>query len=353
MESANGVDVRHSELRAEGGALAGIVVGYKDRARIGPGLFERFEPGSFGDVSKADVVLRPQHNPQRPIARTQGGGMVLIDGLDALHMRAEVGGTKDGDDTLSMVRRGILRGLSVEFIAVEQRLEDDTRVIGKATLDGLGVVDRPAYHGSAVEVRRAGDRGLYGRAPYGTKTTNDRGRNRKRRANRGTLSAQESGWAEYYKRKGHEAPMDERTTLSRTSAERVHEELARVFQIDRGAAIQLAQRLLAGDIAAVNEFLVGGQRSEIRQELTAAYDVQLTLGHSYTDAPLASFLAGSMRLHNADDGVHFVAVLPQSRAADDLLANMDTGAALYGVDMNLQIPPEDVVPGAVTIEPEP
>ena len=58
-------------------------------------------------------------------------------------------------EALEMIRAGKLRGLSVEFRALAQDFQDGLREIKKAILGGLGLVDRPAYQGSAgLEVRR-------------------------------------------------------------------------------------------------------------------------------------------------------------------------------------------------------
>ena len=59
---------------------------------------------------------------------------------------------------LELVRSGVLRGLSVEFRAIRDRFVGDLREIGRAVLDGLGLVDRPAYAGSVgLEVRQDDD----------------------------------------------------------------------------------------------------------------------------------------------------------------------------------------------------
>ena len=53
------------------------------------------------------------------------------------------------------MRAGVLRGLSIEFRAVVERMEGETRVISRATLGAVSVVDSPAYPQSEVEARRA------------------------------------------------------------------------------------------------------------------------------------------------------------------------------------------------------
>ena len=140
---------------------------------------ERFEPGAFGDVRRADVILNRQHFRHIPLARTGSGGLSLIDSPAALRMRAALPETREASDALTLVRAGVLRGLSVEFIAHDETYQDGVRVIRGATLRNIGLVDRPAYAGATPEVRRRGG-GLSGSFRYGrTKTRSDRGRNRK------------------------------------------------------------------------------------------------------------------------------------------------------------------------------
>ena len=67
---------------------------YGDTADIG-GLPERFEPGAFGDVGAADVLLNRQHDRTEPLARTGGAGLVLMDTADSLTMRADLAGHRN------------------------------------------------------------------------------------------------------------------------------------------------------------------------------------------------------------------------------------------------------------------
>lgn len=145
-------EYRFLEVRAEGRMLTGAALVYGDTARLPFGL-ERFQAGAFGNLDAADVLLNVQHDRRRPLARTGGGGLVLTDSPERLEIRADLPPTREADDALELVRRGVLRGLSVEFNPVRERNEGRLRVIERAALSGVGVVDRPAYGQSAVAVR--------------------------------------------------------------------------------------------------------------------------------------------------------------------------------------------------------
>ena len=141
-----------------------------------------FASGAFGDVSALDSILHWQHERSRPLARTQGGGLVLTDSPEQLEIAAEMPNTRDGDDALELASKGILRGFSTEFHARRERYQGDTRIIESALLPGVGMVDQPAYPQSVItEIRADGD-GLKGAFFYDRDIiTGDSGAVRKQR----------------------------------------------------------------------------------------------------------------------------------------------------------------------------
>ena len=147
---------RFLELRqTEGRLLEGAALVYADEA-VFPWGRERIEPGAFAPLG--DVKLNRQHDRKTPLARTGGGGLELIDSTDALRIRAELPATSSADDTLILIREKVLRGLSIEFHATAERFEGDLRIIERAKLVGVAVVDDPQYEQSLVEVRARGRR---------------------------------------------------------------------------------------------------------------------------------------------------------------------------------------------------
>ena len=139
----------------DGGVLVeGIAVPYGQVAQIGNLFRERFEVGAFGDLSAADVLVNRQHDRGQPLARTGGGGLTLTDGRDALRAAVTLPPTSEGRDTGELVKRGVLRGFSVEFVIAEggETWVDGLRSISRAELRGLAIVDRPAYTDAEVKV---------------------------------------------------------------------------------------------------------------------------------------------------------------------------------------------------------
>ena len=153
------VEYRYTELRQEGRRLLGTAIRYGEVGAL-PFGHERFEPGAFAPLS--DVILNVQHDRGRPLARTGGGGLVLHDDAGKLRIEAALPKTREADDALELVRAGVLRGLSIEFHATEERMDGNVRVIERAKLSGVAVVDSGAYPGSTIEARRRRGRGRRG-----------------------------------------------------------------------------------------------------------------------------------------------------------------------------------------------
>ena len=138
------------ELRVAGRTLTGPALVFGD---ISPEHRERFLPGSFGPSPRAPLNI--QHD--RRLEVLPAGGYDLSDTGRALEVRAVL---PADSAAISLVRRGALSGFSVEFRALaESRDEVGVRIVERAALVGVGLVDVPSYPGSLAEVRRRGDRG--------------------------------------------------------------------------------------------------------------------------------------------------------------------------------------------------
>lgn len=158
------IEYRFAEFRADAitgeRTLSGVAMPYGSLAQL-RGFRERFEPRAFGDLSSADVTLNVQHDRGRVIARTGAGGLSLLDGSAALEIRAKLPDTREAADVLTLIRAGVLRGLSVEFAIPDggDRFRADAegpiRTVSRAGLLAVAVVDKPAYGGAGVNARYA------------------------------------------------------------------------------------------------------------------------------------------------------------------------------------------------------
>ena len=137
------------EVRVAGRTLTGEAMIYGQQARD---RAEVFEPGSLEPLEP--VTLNLQHDPERRIATTEDGSLRLSDSPEALRIEADL---RAGSAELELVRRGALRGLSVEFHALrETRSAQGLRVLQRAAYPAVGLVDRGSYR-TSVELRQAAE----------------------------------------------------------------------------------------------------------------------------------------------------------------------------------------------------
>ena len=144
------------EFRLAGRSLNGTVLRYGD---ISPQHRERFEAGAFAPLPA--VPMRLQHDPEMQILAP--GGFVLNDTDHALEVRAEL---PAASAALRLVQRGVLGGWSVGFHALSERREAGIRVVSRASLLEISLVDAPSYPASTAEARARSGRRLRAKVPY-------------------------------------------------------------------------------------------------------------------------------------------------------------------------------------------
>ena len=138
------------EVRDSGAVIEGTAMRYGSIAKIAGVFDESVEPGAF---KIGDVILNRMHDRADPIARTDGGGLTLTDSAAALALRAMV--PEYRADIRDLVARKILRGFSVEMrVTAEDWPSPRRRIIRAATLDAIGLVDRPAYGDATAAIAK-------------------------------------------------------------------------------------------------------------------------------------------------------------------------------------------------------
>ena len=289
-------ETRRGELRAHGRRLSGTVMAYGSEALI-PGIgAEKFASFAFSDYlrSGADVALNIMHEADLIVATRRGGELVLSDSPTGLAMVATLPTGDAYDSVLALVGDGLAEGLSVEFVAQQERRTGDARTILRAALPALGIVDTPAYDQSSVEIR-ARNRGLSGEYKYNVpKVIADRGVRRKVSFRPGAFAWQLRKFAELQEQLG--------TTIGKAIAEGI-------------------------------------------AQARNAYEVQLLAGRAY-DKTLASLRMGTLVLDDTADALRFnVATLPATTYAADLRAGMAAGAGDFGIDLLFDVAPRDAIGG--------
>ena len=146
------------EFRVAGRTLSGVAMRYGDTS---PDFRERFVPGAFGQVP-AVLPINLQHDSAIVVAQRAA----LVDSPRELRVRAEL---PEGSAALSLVRRGALQGFSIEFRATSERRVAGIRVVERASLTGLALVDSGAYPQATAEVRARSGRTMRATIPSGRK----------------------------------------------------------------------------------------------------------------------------------------------------------------------------------------
>ena len=137
------------ELRTvDNDTLTGVVLRYGDRASFG-GFTEEFRAGS---LEYDDVIVNLQHDRSKPVART-GAGLALHDDEHELRASIRLPDTSYAREARELVEAKILRGLSLEFQAINDKWEGRHRIISSARMTGFALVDRPAYSDSQIADR--------------------------------------------------------------------------------------------------------------------------------------------------------------------------------------------------------
>lgn len=153
-------EVRFCELRVSESerTIEGTIVRFDDEASIAGVFRERILPNAF--EMRSDMILNQQHDRTKPLAKLDNvaeASFSIRQTASAYEIRARIARTTVGDDALYNIRNGLLSGFSVEMKVHDEdwREEASLRLIKRATMAGVALVDRPAYPQSSVEARQA------------------------------------------------------------------------------------------------------------------------------------------------------------------------------------------------------
>lgn len=146
------IELRADDSRESPGKIVGTLMTYGKRAS------DRAEVFADGSLrwDEGGVVLNVQHDRAQPVMRF----VPTMEGRE-VRINAALPDTQRGRDTATLIRNGTMRGLSVEFRALEEGMAGGVREVRSAVLLGAAVVDDASYKGS-LEVRQ---RVRHGRFP--------------------------------------------------------------------------------------------------------------------------------------------------------------------------------------------
>jgi HK97 family phage prohead protease len=151
------------EVRAEGGAtrLSGRFP-YGAETRLGDGRRERFAAKAFRSRIEAgqNVFFLAGHDPEKPLASTEAGSLILRESDEALHIEARVvPSTSWAHDALASLAAGLTKGLSPGFSVapggdvVTRSADALLRTVHRADLFEISLVTRAAYDQAQIAAR--------------------------------------------------------------------------------------------------------------------------------------------------------------------------------------------------------
>lgn len=124
---------------------------------------EEIERGAFTRAikEKQDVRALRNHDPDNLLGRTASGTLRLKEDERGLFIEVDTPNTSLGRDTVELISRGDLSGMSFAFVIRKERWERDEegfpskRIIEDVDLYDVGPVTYPAYSQTTADVRSA------------------------------------------------------------------------------------------------------------------------------------------------------------------------------------------------------
>ncbi|MFI5561511.1 HK97 family phage prohead protease [Amycolatopsis japonica] len=135
----------------DGRTVAGIVVPYGYAQRIDAELIEQFASGAFDHQFNAAHRIKLTRDHQIHGGQIIGNARVMRNDAAGLYMEFRVSNTERGNETLELLRDGVLSDLSIGFRAAQdRRLPNGVIERTKAHLFEVSVVPEGAYGEEAM-----------------------------------------------------------------------------------------------------------------------------------------------------------------------------------------------------------
>jgi HK97 family phage prohead protease len=145
------LETRELELRLENQedrTFTGIAVPFNQTANIGGRYLERFAPGAIESITDTMVF----YGHETPIGKIIRGE----DTEDGFLVTGRISETQLGNETLTLMRDGVLKKMSIGFRPIEQTVEGNTVTRTKVDAVEISIVAVPAYSAAKItEVRES------------------------------------------------------------------------------------------------------------------------------------------------------------------------------------------------------
>lgn len=147
-----------------GRTLTGYAVLWGIETKIGD-ITEVFERGAFAKTlanreGMRDVLFLANHEATQLLARQANGSLTIQEDARGLKVEAKLPDTQLGNDTLTMATAGLLGGLSIGFVAVDEQWTGSKRTVRQADLVEVSVIHAHAAvlpTASTLDVRKMHD----------------------------------------------------------------------------------------------------------------------------------------------------------------------------------------------------
>jgi len=157
----DGIELRKDAETSEQKYVDGIGVIYDREEQLWDGYYEKIDRNAFKDClsKKPEIKSFFNHDPSQVIATTTSTPPLVISDMgDGLWFSAPIPPTSYGEDLITNLTRGNVKGASFTFTVDKDTVEIDKdnnyhRTIMEATLYEVGAVTNPAYVQTQVSLR--------------------------------------------------------------------------------------------------------------------------------------------------------------------------------------------------------
>jgi HK97 family phage prohead protease len=154
----------HADVKATGRTITGFPIVFDALSLDLGGFREIIEPSAVDRTLRENLDIRAlvdhSDDPTRVIGRRSAGTLRLAKQPRGLQVEIDVPETSIGNDTLALVRRGDVTGMSFSFRVMpngdrfERRAEGPVRVISDMQVRDISIVTYPAYTAADVQVAK-------------------------------------------------------------------------------------------------------------------------------------------------------------------------------------------------------
>ena len=151
-------ELRSFNITQEENTIKGYAIRFNEKSELLGNFIETIKPEALDNVDFSDTKLLYNHQANDILGRTSSGTLRLHKDQDGLYFEADLPDTTLGRDTLEMIKRNDLKGMSFSMTINEDTwdikqspVERNILSIGK--VQEISIVIDPAYQTTSVSKR--------------------------------------------------------------------------------------------------------------------------------------------------------------------------------------------------------